>query len=248
MKIGHKTTLPELIENSEQIYLYGSRVYGTDRLDSDFDYISILKQGLPKTDSILNFGENHYQIYTFDEFLYKIENHDIMALECISLKHSKMVLKKDGNKFDGYFNLNLNKLRESISTICNNSWVKGKKKLIISGDYDKLAALKSIFHSIRIFRFGIQVARQYSITNFQECNWLWIELQKLGEKYDADILWQKIDEKYRSLFNQTSTEFKALAPKDLKVRDKNRELLKVLKDSGTYTPELLKSILEIFEK
>lgn len=240
-------TLPELIKNSEQIYLYGSRVYGTDRVDSDFDYIAILKKGLSKTDSLYNFGEHHYQVYTFDEFLYKIENHDIMALECISQRHTKNCLKRDGEKFDKYYNLNLNKLRESISTICNNSWVKGKKKLIVSGDYDKLAALKSIFHSIRIFKFGIQVARTYSITNFSECNWLWFELQKLGEQYDADILWKKIEEKYKTFFNQTATEFKKLAPKDLKVRDKNRELLKFLKDEEIYTPERIKAILEIFE-
>jgi hypothetical protein len=40
--------------------------------------------------------------------------------------------------------LDLGKLRKSISTISNHSWVKGYKKLTILSDYDKKMGLKFI--------------------------------------------------------------------------------------------------------
>lgn len=75
----------DLIGYSEQIYPFGSRVYGTEREDSDHDFVAVLKKGIQKTDSILNFGDYHYQVYSHEEFVAKIEAHDIQALECIFL-------------------------------------------------------------------------------------------------------------------------------------------------------------------
>lgn len=240
-------TKTELIEQCEQIFPFGSRVYGTEREDSDHDFVAVLKKGIQKTDSILNFGDYHYQVYTHEEFVAKIEAHDIQALECIFLPKDMRLKFRSTLDYSIFYTLNLNKLRESISTISNNSWVKCKKKLIISGDYDKLAALKSCFHSFRILDLGIQIARNNSSTLNYSCrNYIWRELWKLGLEYDADILWEKINAKYKSQFNSLSSEFKLLAPKDLKVRDKQRELKNLLVDNGIYTPELILQINEIF--
>lgn len=235
-----------MITNSEQIYQFGSRVYGTYSEKSDFDFIVVLKKGTPKTDSLINMEENHYQIYSYDEFLYKIKNHDIMALECIfsSTTHRK---KKHAEEFYQHFELNLNSLRESISTISNNSWVKCKKKLTVSGDYDKQAALKSCFHSIRILDFGIQIARHGSIYDYHSKNYVWVELLKLSEQYDADILWEKINAKFKNVFNSVSSEFKKLAPKDLKLRDRKKSLKELLDRNDVYSAELLEEIWNIFE-
>lgn len=122
-----------------------------------------------------------------------------------------------------------------------------KKKLIISGDYDKKAALKSIFHSIRILKFGSQIARTSIIHDYHESNWLWVELCKLGEQYDADILWEKINARYKEVFNKTSSEFKALAPKDMKTRDKVRSLRLILEKYNCFSQELADEIKEIYE-
>lgn len=235
-----------MILGADQIYPFGSRVYGTNSEQSDFDYVVVMRPGKLKAETIYNNGEHHYQVYSPEEFLYKIKSHDIQALECIFLPENQL-RKKDGFNWQKEFNLDKTKLRESISTISNNSWVKCKKKLIVSGDYDKHAALKSCFHSIRILDFGIQVARHGGIYNYSSKNYIWTELLKLSEQYDTDILWEKISAKFKSVFNYTSSEFKQLAPKDLKIRDKNKSLKELLERNEIYSPELLKEIWEIFE-
>lgn len=231
-----------MFPNAYGMFLFGSRVYGTHDENSDWDYVVVLPPGDIKTESHYNDGRVHYQIYSYDEFMLKINAHDIMALECISLDHhvSKQLITK--------FTLNKNVLRESISTIANNSWVKAKKKLTVSGDYDKKAGMKSAFHSIRILEFGIQVAQYGKITDFTVANWIWFEIEKLGELYDYDVLWNKINEKFKKTFNETSSRFKALAPKNLQVRDTQRTLKTLLEKNNCYTPELLSEIVQIFER
>lgn len=225
-------------------YPFGSLLYGTADEHSDRDIVVILPYVLEKKESKARVMDCDVQIYTEDEWYYKIRNHDILALECLN---TTPIYEFSHRIFCDKFELNREILRESISTICNNSWVKGKKKLIVSGDYDKRAALKSIFHSIRIYKYGTQVARYGKIVQFDEVNWLWHELKKLGEEFDADILWEKINDKYRSLYNSTASEFKHYAPKNLVVRDRTRALRIILEREGVFTPELLNEIEGIFE-
>lgn len=186
--ISQNTSLSELVSSCSEIYQYGSRVYGTYSVDSDYDNIAVLREGVLKETSILNYDEHHYQVYTHDEFVYKIQNHDIMALECILIQG--VARKRTEINFAKYFELDLAKLRASISTISSHSYVKGQKKLIISGDYDKHAGMKSVFHSMRILSYGTQIARYYAIYDVKSCNWIWDEIKSLGSKYDTDVLWE----------------------------------------------------------
>lgn len=240
-------TFTDMISNADQIYPFGSRVYGTHSESSDFDYVVVMRPGTLRAEPTYTKDEHHYQVYSCEEFLAKVNSHDIQALECICLPKS-MWGKKNGYNWIKEFKLDKSKLRESISTTANHSWVKGKKKLIISADYDKHAGLKSIFHSIRILGLGIQLGTQGVIYQYSEFNWLWTELKKLGEEYDGDVLWNKINDRYKTLFNKTSTEFKLCAPKDLVVRDKNRILKELLEKYNCYDSDLMREITEIFEK
>lgn len=199
-------------------YCFGSYVYGTFREGiSDHDMIYIVSE--PYVSADIN---KHY--YTIEQFQSYIDNHDIQALECYFLP---LNLKTESYKFD--FKLSLSKLRTSISTITSNSWVKGKKKLTILGDYDKYAGIKSIFHSLRILEFGIQIVYHGRIKNYSEMNYVYFDLIKMSENLDGIQLWEAIDTKYRKLFNSKSTRFKELCPKDLTnvhLKDKVRTLMK----------------------
>ena len=239
-----------ILDVCQNVYLFGSRVYGTNTVDSDYDYVIVLKEGVTigrdKPLAKLNAHNYHYQLYTNTEFTYKIINHDIMTLECIFNSEDNMW--KSENELIKHFILNKNKLRESISTISSNSYVKAKKKLIISGDYDKKAGMKSIFHSLRILDYGIQIATYDKIVSYSNSNWIWCEIVELGKQYDTDILWEKLDARYRKLYNSLKTEFKILAPKDLEIRDVERNLDTILKKYNCYSFELKQEIEELYSK
>lgn len=203
----------------ENIYRYGSHVYGTNHEQSDEDLIIV-------SDTFYESGNINEKVYTIEQFTALIEQHDIAALECIFQPTEKLV--KYGMHF--YFTLNKEKLRTSISLITSNSWVKGKKKLIVVGDYDKYLGIKSIFHSLRILDFGIQIARHGKIIDYSSMNFVFHDLMKMSQNDESVTLWQAIDTKYRKLFKSKSSEFKALCPKNLDDKNKQVQLKNILKN------------------
>ena len=235
--------IEDLIKDNNVLIIYrlGSHVYGTNNENSDEDFIVVAKEYFDSQNINIH-------VYTLEQYKLALANHDIQALECHFLPY-KHVLKIKGD-LGINFTLDKSKLRVSISTIASNSFVKGKKKLTVSGDYDVNLAIKSVFHSLRILDFGIQIASEGIISNYSSMNWLLDDLRKLSEQYQRDELWNAIETKYKKLFNNKSSQFKALAPKNLEERDKKNKLLKLLNDSGLDsdgTEDLADSIMEIFK-
>ena len=245
-EIDENTDLDEIFKRSQLVAMYGSRLYGTSSEDSDYDFVAVLRNGVSKKTPIIIRGDFNVSLYTENEFKLKIENHDIVALEVLFGRNNKFNEGYYSKYYKSLFKLDLNKLRESISTITSHSWIKGKKKLIVSGDYDKKAGVKSIFHSIRILDFAIQFINN-GIIDEMSMVWLWTELKQLMDKYDHDELWNVIDARYRELYNKTKSDFKKLAPKDTDVRDKQRELVDMLKLYNCYSVDLTKEIMNIFK-
>lgn len=228
-----------LDSNILNIYQFGSRVYGNNTEESDYDYVFICKE-------YKDYDDINIQVFTIESFKNSLNNHDIVALECLFLSnwykdkylwHDHQILS-----FGVFKQLDKQKLRTSISTITSNSWVKGKKKLIVANDYDKYLAIKSIFHSLRILDFGIQIATENKIYNYSSMNWLYYELVELSNKYERDELWNIIDNKYRSLYNSKSTEFKRLCPKELTTKHYEIELNKILSKYNVMSGDIDKII------
>jgi predicted nucleotidyltransferase len=230
--------------NILNVYVFGSQVYGTANAESDTDIIVVAKEHFDSKDI-------NVHVYTVETFQMLIDRHDIQALECIfSNERYKLKLEQP-------FVLPVidkSTLRKAISTIASNSWVKGKKKLTVAGDYDLKLAIKSIFHSLRILEYGYQIASSGKIYDFETMNWLLADMYKLSETYQREALWQKIDDKYRSLYNTKSTLFKKYAPKDLEADkqadadSKRKQVEDLLKEYGVESDYLTVSILNIFEK
>ena len=241
MILTANSTFSEIVNSSKVVYPFGSYVYGTYDETSDHDYIAILKDDCSKNTPIIIQNDENWTVhlYTLSEFLLKLDNHDIAILECVYLCPDL--------SFKPAFKLDVAKLRESISTISSHSWVKGKKKLIVSGDYDKKAGLKSIFHSLRILDFGIQLATNNSIIP-NSMNWLWEELKLLGEKYDYDELWNIIDSRYRETYHNIRSDFKKVAPKDISNNDISKALEDILKTYNCYSVDLKKEIENLYLK
>lgn len=188
--------------NILNVYRFGSIVYGTNNIHSDEDFICVTKERQVSADI-------NVHMYTVSEFETLLSNNDIQAMECMFLTN-EFILKNE-HKFD--FKVDISKLRESISTVSNTSYVKAKKKLTVMADYDKKLALKSLFHSLRILDFGIQLARDGKIYNYSSMNYVYTDIMKIGDTYDYNKLWEVLDSKYRKVFNKLKSNFKTYAPK-----------------------------------
>ena len=187
---------------------YGSRVYGTASEKSDFDFLLIVPNQcpLPTGHEYLN-GLLNLQICHKADFQEQLNQHKIKALECWYMPHALMPaegIKHIGAHFK--FDLDLQILRSSISEKASHSFVKAKKKIDKEKDY--YIGWKSLFHSLRILNFGIQIAKSKTI-NFSDANSYWYEI--LAAKcYD----WSFFKETYQPVFNSLASEFRKLAPKE----------------------------------
>ena len=112
-----------------EAYMYGSRVYGTARSNSDWDFIVIVgahdKYTEQYSDNLINV--NFY--YPFEHHQ-RVSEHEPSALECVYLPDQFILKMKDPNFYKS-FKPDLTKLRHAFSAKSSNSWVKAKKKLWI---------------------------------------------------------------------------------------------------------------------
>lgn len=180
------------------IYLFGSRVYGTDHEDSDWD-IKVIANGT-RSNIELRRGLHNIHIITPPDFQELVRLHHPGALECYFLPDSAKIY--EGVKWD--FEYKPGSLRHYFSRVSSNSWVKCKKKL---DDREYYIGIKSLFHSIRIPMFGTQIAKHGKITDFSCANDIHDEL------FSKYWTWDELDERFREVRNNTLTEFRKVTPK-----------------------------------
>lgn len=185
------------------LYLYGSRVYGTNTEKSDYDYIAVTKRGESDFQIINTESNCNITVYRDFHFVYLLENHEISALECYFLPGNFRLI--DDFKHD--LMIDNVKLRHAISAKSSNSWVKCKKKLTVEKDYDPYIAKKSLFHSLRIAMFGKQIAEAGKIYDYSEANSLLAEIMSLPDD------WKVLDETFRERRNNILSNFRLNAHK-----------------------------------
>jgi len=178
-----------------KIYPYGSRVYGCHTEKSDYDYMAIVEY-----DGDLDYtfvGDDvHIHVVSESVFIQKVKEHHISYMECI--------FQKEDDPYLQYFELNLDKLRRAISAVASNSFVKCKKKLK-QGEY--YIGKKSMFHSLRIAGFGIQIATHGRIVDYSAYNHFLEEIMSIDSND-----WKVFEDKYKPIANAMRTEFRILAP------------------------------------
>ena len=183
---------------------YGSRIYGTNSQESDFDYIYVVDdKSVEELDDqyvfhsdydpvnyvfhsdydpvnkvyVDYFHEINISIYGKTKFQQMCDDHHISALECIFLPDNMIKNQITDHKFK--FELNLQQLRKSISEKASHSWVKAKKKFEVESDRNIYIGKKSLFHSIRIIDFGIQIARYGKIEYYNSGVDLWLRIKDI---------------------------------------------------------------------
>jgi len=166
------------------IFLYGSRVYGTAHSDSDYDLLVVGGNLLERQE--LHKGKFNIHIIIPTKFEENLRGHDVHMLECIWAPDFAIILNK--RNFLKEFTLDKKKLKKKLLSQSHQSWMNGKRKII---ETDLHRGSKSIWHSIRILQFGIQIVKHGRINDFQEANKLYTEI------VDADeYRWNYYRDKY----------------------------------------------------
>ena len=182
------------------IYVFGSRVYGTHSEDSDWDIIIV---GNNSVESIeIKHELYNIHVYTPKKFQEDLDWNMPKNLECIFAPNWAKL--KEDMKFN--FTLDHPKLRHATSHVSSNSWVKAKKKLTLEKEYN--IGIKSLFHAIRIPMFSTQLAQFGMINDFKCANHIW---DKINEK---NWTWEELDKEFRAEHNSVLTEFRKLVGKE----------------------------------
>ena len=161
---------------TRNIYMYGSRVYGTERPESDYDIILIGAALIEKNEINVTIEDARLNIHiiTPDKFKRDLENHDIMNLECFFSPEFCRIQEKEILKFS----LNKKKLAKNIIAQSFNSWHGGEHKL---NEGDIYRGLKSIFHSLKMLIFANQIMEHGKIIDFTAANYIHKEINECDE-------------------------------------------------------------------
>jgi predicted nucleotidyltransferase len=196
--------IEDLIKDNDTIVVipYGSRVYGTYTSESDWDFVVLRHDAIDKQ---INLRGVDFHFISLERFKELLDDHDVLALEVYYY-----LKQRTDNNIDIPFELDLVKLRKSISQKSNNSFVKFKKKLTLE-DEDNYIGIKSLFHSLRIIQLGINIA-----TNKDDVLETDVELFEaiLDDAEKCNYDWECIHKIYKPIHNKLMSEFRIVAPKN----------------------------------
>lgn len=196
------------IDKVKNVYFYGSHNYGTDNENSDMDYIIVYDQDIDVSNTLYTKMHDHELNATLispKHFQKMIDEQRIDALECLFTIED---WKYETINYD--FVLDLEQLRRSISAVSSNSFVKCKKKLEQNDDY---IGKKSLFHSLRIVDFGIQIANEGKIVSFKKPyskNLSYETYSQLLNEIMSYNTWEELKNKYQNIANKLRTEFRII--------------------------------------
>lgn len=184
---------PSKIRN---IYIYGSRVYGTNTVNSDTDVI--VTACSMHVNYEMNNGTYNVHITTPDSFEDQLRQHDIHCLECIYAPKDAQILIT--NNYADNFKIHVPQLKKMLLSQSAWAWSKAQRR-IEKGNI--IGGAKSLFHSLRILKFGIQILRHKKIVDFKEANYLWEDINGF-----EGIEWEEYHQKWISTKKQLMKQFR----------------------------------------
>lgn len=182
------------------IFPYGSRVYGTAGDESDHDYIIVMKSALLPSgafrDNAISNDDYTIQgvVYSRGGFIDAVNSYEIGALECIFLPEEKVIYKKWPFKIT---NWNEKEMAKAIIRKASDSRHYAN---MASKNGDKERGIKSMYHALRILKFGLQLKKHQRIVDFTECNDMYEEFMAMNpEDFDSRDYFKKFDELVKEL-------------------------------------------------
>ena len=127
----------------------------------------------------------------------------------------KMLLCESSLDLEPYFDVT--KVRASVSNVCSKAYNKGKKKLIVSTDYDEYLGLKNLYHAMKFPYFAKWkfIDKEYPVEDIEYLNNI---REKIFSTYENST--GTLEERFESVnswlkpeFNKLMTEFRKNFPK-----------------------------------
>jgi hypothetical protein len=202
MQTVNQEFINNLLNNALNIYHYGSFVYGTFIEGiSDYDYIVIVPDEMSELDE-QQFECNNcqYTVHSAKSWQEMLDRCDVDALETYFLPEQFIV----NETIVFIADITKTKVRNSFSHVASNSFVKCKKKLEIEESYNPAIAKKSLWHSLRIIDFGIQILEYDKIVNYASLNHLHEQIVMC-----EDNRWEYFKQKYKPMYNALKTKFRS---------------------------------------
>jgi predicted nucleotidyltransferase len=174
-------------------YKFGSELWGSTDEESDIDICLVASD----IDEYHQYETKEIDIHILGKDTYQrmLNEMDDMALAMYFQDKDKIV----------DFKLNKPLLRKFFSTKANNSFVKSKKKFL---QEDIRLAYKSMYHSLRLLKWGHEIA----IGNGENYNNL-IDYYSIKENFLKSD-WESLQRIYKPQFNILATLFRKVAPKE----------------------------------
>lgn len=121
------------------------------------------------------------------------------------------------SKFEIYRQLVVSpvKMRHAFCEKSNNSYSRAGKRLTMEEDADYTMSMKSVWHSIRMIEFGIQIMSKGQI-DFQSCNELYTKIEKIYADNNSEnkkYMWEEIKKQVKPIFNDAQSRFRKFCPK-----------------------------------
>jgi predicted nucleotidyltransferase len=204
----------------------------------------------PVGTSMIMYRSDHFvDVTIFKQHIFRtaLEEFNEQAVECASLSHfdSEHALRKkclwletvpflvpDVSSIESKA-----KIRKSFSKKASNSFVKCKKKFVVESGKERVGR-KSLWHSLRIIMFGIQVATHGYIYDFGEANVYYKDVVLNLLPQDCDVftkekcpqdadenewVWEQYKRKYTSIKNNLMSKFRECSP--MKEPPKNKKTM-----------------------
>ena len=165
------------------VYGYGSRIYGTHREDSDYDYVVVFKSAMLPDGSFKSNAKStedrSMQIICYSRGGFKagLENYDISCIESLFLPSEFVVAKKWPFKMD---KINIKEFASKIISKASASWHSAGLAL---SDGEYYHAKKGYYHAVRILDFAKQLKdSNFTKLDFSTAKAYWYEISNVADE------------------------------------------------------------------
>lgn len=151
-------------------HVQGSRLYGVDDVNSDWDLAIISTDETSHTIRETTAGGVDFDVHVYsqEEFQSRLDSHDMRKLEFIY--HPDNVKLINNKEFT--VDIDKNKLIERVKFESDDLWSRGRV-ILETGSREPYIALKDFWHSFRFLIFAEQILKDGSITDFSAANSLY---------------------------------------------------------------------------